>query len=104
MSCAKQVLVFHAASILDELMKLGLSRADGAQAVAQQIELAGIFLTGRKPVTAGLVISWRTRLHAGSGAMPDFVVEIWRRRPSPAGRRPCGSGRGTVEAKRSSWP
>ena len=89
MSYAKQVLAFHAASALDELMNLGLSRAAGAQAVAQQIKLAGIPLTGRKPVTARLVISWRDRFHAGSDAMPDFMVEIWRRQPA---RKPSAPG------------
>jgi hypothetical protein len=78
-SPGKQALVFHAAFALDQLMDLGLSQADGAQAVARQIKLAGISLTGRKPVTAKRVVDWRDQLNAGPGAMPGFVVEIWRK-------------------------
>jgi hypothetical protein len=71
-------------------MNLGLSRAAGAQAVAKEIEQAGISLPGgkKKPVTADLVISWRDRLNAGPGAMADFIVEIWRRQPAPGSPTP----------------
>jgi len=79
MSYAKQALVIHAAVALEELMNLGLRRAAGSQAVAREIKLAGISLTGRKPVTAERVVDWRDQLNAGSGAMPEFAVEIWRR-------------------------
>jgi hypothetical protein len=79
MSYGKQALVIHAAFALDALMGLGLSQAAAAHAVARQIELAGIPLTGRKPVTARRVVDWRDRLNAGPGAMPAFAVETWRR-------------------------
>ena len=91
MSYARQTLAHHAAFVLGELMDLGMSREAGAEAVAKEIGQAGIFLPGeQKPaVTADLVISWRDRLNAGPGAMDDFIVEIWRRRPD---RRPSGPG------------
>jgi hypothetical protein len=79
MSYGKQALVIHAAFALDQLMGLGLSQAAGAQAAARQIELAGIPLTGRKPVTARRVVDWRDRLNASPGVMPGFAVKIWRR-------------------------
>jgi hypothetical protein len=89
MSVAKQTLAFHAAHTLDQLMEFGLSREAGAQEVARQIELAGISLTDRKPVTAKRVADWRDQLSAGPGAMPGFVVEIWR--GLPARKRSDGS-------------
>jgi hypothetical protein len=92
-SPGKQALVFHAAFALDQLMDLGLSQEEGAQAVARQIKLAGISLTGRKPVTANRVVDWRDLpvrarcldLWSRSGA------SFWRGRDP---MRPCGLLRG----------
>jgi hypothetical protein len=98
MSYARQILAHHAALVLDELMNLGMSRAAGAREVAKEIGRADISLPSgkekKKLVTAGLVISWRDRLNAGWDAMPDFIVEIWRRRQD---RKPSrrGSRRGS---------
>jgi len=99
MSYARQILAHHAALILDELMNLGMSRAAGAREVAKEIGRADISLPSakeeKKLVTAGLVISYRNRLNAGWDEMPDFIVEIWRRRQKDRKPSRRGSRRGS---------